>query len=413
MTIAARSLSALAFAGAALNPAVLVYDRPVDTAPRPALESPIMAAAGAAGASWTNTAKDSVYRIGVELTGVLYMPDPILNDAGEFVPGSETIGIPVVTYRLGTGFAVDPSGYFVTNAHVVETSEDTVLDELWSEFVYQTPYELASYYPELSEDDVYSMTWLFMDYVERHGYWDDLKHSVVVLDPAKADVLDDFEEMSEAGWVAEVKKEGTPYPGKDIAVIKVDADEAFAPLTLAAQGEVETGSNVYVIGYPGDADLNERSFLVPTVTSGIVSAVKPSDDDNYSVIQVQAAVNSGNSGGPTFNDRGEVIGIATLSAVDSEAYNWVLPVELAKEYLRELNVATVGPSSAWSFSFAGLLGAIPAWVWMAAVGVLFAIVIGLVVYIMRRHRASMLAHHLASPAPSMPSIPSIPTVAHH
>lgn len=91
----------------------------------------------------------------------------------------------------------------------------------------------------------------------------------------------------------------------DLAVLKVDADQPFTYVSLADDKQIRVGDWVVAVGNPFG--------LGGTVTAGIVSArgrdigAGPYDD----FIQVDAAVNRGNSGGPTFNLNGEVIGVNT------------------------------------------------------------------------------------------------------
>jgi len=97
-------------------------------------------------------------------------------------------------------------------------------------------------------------------------------------------------------------------PGNDLALLRVAAT-GLEPATLAAPGSVRIGDPVVAIGYALDLDGG------PTVTSGIVSAINrtiPSGDGALdSLIQTDAAISSGNSGGPLVNLRGEVVGINT------------------------------------------------------------------------------------------------------
>jgi S1-C subfamily serine protease len=96
-------------------------------------------------------------------------------------------------------------------------------------------------------------------------------------------------------------------PSTDIALLKVDASpDALTPLTLADSNNVEVGDPVVAIGNPFG--------LERTVTTGIVSALQRAvkAPNGYSidhVIQTDAAINHGNSGGPLLDTRGAVIGI--------------------------------------------------------------------------------------------------------
>src|ERR687886_65924 len=96
-------------------------------------------------------------------------------------------------------------------------------------------------------------------------------------------------------------------PGTDIAVLKVNArSRALAPLTLGNSDAVRVGDAVVAIGNPFGLD---RS-----VTAGIVSALQreiqaPNSYAIDHVIQTDAAINHGNSGGPLLNADGRVIGV--------------------------------------------------------------------------------------------------------
>ena len=81
-------------------------------------------------------------------------------------------------------------------------------------------------------------------------------------------------------------------------------------------------------------------MLEPTVTQGVISA-KRTLKTGVEAIQTDAAINHGNSGGPAYNDEGEVIGIATFGAgpeAGIEAIKFMMPINLAKEFMEELNV---------------------------------------------------------------------------
>ena len=101
-------------------------------------------------------------------------------------------------------------------------------------------------------------------------------------------------------------------PSTDLAVLKVDVDaRALTPLHLGNSDRVRVGDSVVAIGNPLGL---ERS-----VTAGIVSALHrplmaPNDFTIDDVIQTDAAINSGNSGGPLIGANGRVIGVNTAIA---------------------------------------------------------------------------------------------------
>ena len=93
----------------------------------------------------------------------------------------------------------------------------------------------------------------------------------------------------------------------DLAVLKIAAN-GLSAATLGDSDETHVGQTIYTVGNP----LGELSY---TMTSGIVSATDRSIETDpgatVTMFQIDAAVNSGNSGGPVYNTSGQVIGIVT------------------------------------------------------------------------------------------------------
>lgn len=121
----------------------------------------------------------------------------------------------------------------------------------------------------------------------------------------------------------------------DVAVVKIEPVENL-PVAALALGEVpRVGSIAIAIGSPFGLD--------QTVTQGIVSAVNrpvPSPNNNIvSMIQTDAAINSGNSGGPLVDRRGRVLGINTQIRTDTGDNNGIgfaVPIDLAYEVAQSL-----------------------------------------------------------------------------
>jgi len=113
----------------------------------------------------------------------------------------------------------------------------------------------------------------------------------------------------------------------DLAVIKIDAGKALAPVRIGNSESVQVGDWAVAIGSPFG--------LEATVTAGIVSATGRDIDGAKQFqrfIQTDAAINPGNSGGPLLNINGEVIGINTAIATASGGYQGVgfaLPINTA------------------------------------------------------------------------------------
>ncbi|MCO6186670.1 Do family serine endopeptidase [Rhizobium sp. L1K21] len=119
----------------------------------------------------------------------------------------------------------------------------------------------------------------------------------------------------------------------DLAVLKVNADRKFTYVSWADDSKVRVGDWVVAVGNPFG--------LGGTVTAGIVSArgrdIGSGPYDDY--IQVDAAVNHGNSGGPTFDLNGQVVGINTAIFSPSGGnvgIAFAIPASTAKDVVNDL-----------------------------------------------------------------------------
>ncbi len=134
--------------------------------------------------------------------------------------------------------------------------------------------------------------------------------------------------------------DGTEYPAtlvgfeddNDIAVIKIEATD-LTPVTFCSSMTV--GEIVRVVGNP----LGELTY---TMTTGYVSAldrvIATDDFTSIHMFQIDAAVNSGNSGGPVYNGNGQVIGIVTAKygATGMEGLGFAIPIEEAVSIATQL-----------------------------------------------------------------------------
>ena len=136
---------------------------------------------------------------------------------------------------------------------------------------------------------------------------------------------------------------GTPDKATDVAVLQVEGAPAseLHPLPLGRLSSVHVGDPVVAIGNP----LNEQS----TITSGIVSQVGRTIDSLephqqiYRVIQTDAAINHGNSGGPLIDRFGRVIGITSQILTGSNDPNagsvgigFAIPIDKVSQIARQL-----------------------------------------------------------------------------
>lgn len=115
----------------------------------------------------------------------------------------------------------------------------------------------------------------------------------------------------------------------DIAVLKISAHKVKKVATLGNSSNLELGDTVFTVGAPFGKE------YMGTITKGIVSGVNrmlsvSSSDNTYlaEVIQTDASINSGNSGGPICNIKGEVVGITSSKLMGSgvEGMGFAIPI---------------------------------------------------------------------------------------
>ena len=140
--------------------------------------------------------------------------------------------------------------------------------------------------------------------------------------------------IANSATLSVVTHDGKEYPArvlaasaaKDIAILAVPVMQCIA-LPIETD-RAHRGQRVYTIGYPFG--------FRESVTGGIVSAVAHPDDLGRTVIQTDAAVNPGNSGGPLINESGHVLGVTTYKLKGSEGMNFAIAVTELQGFASQL-----------------------------------------------------------------------------
>lgn len=134
-------------------------------------------------------------------------------------------------------------------------------------------------------------------------------------------------------------EDGTVYNGNtvwadsdlDLAIVKI-ATKGLKYMALGDSEHIRVGDEVYAIGNPIGIEFQR------TVTSGIISGlnrtIKIEEKNTYSymedLIQTDASINQGNSGGPLINRKGEVIGINSVKIESAEGIGFAVPINIIK-----------------------------------------------------------------------------------
>ncbi len=140
-------------------------------------------------------------------------------------------------------------------------------------------------------------------------------------------------------------EDGTVYNGNtiwadsdlDLAIVKISANN-LKYLQLGDSDNIKIGETVYAIGNPIGIEFQR------TVTKGIISGlnrtIKIEEEKNSSymegLIQTDASINQGNSGGPLINTKGEVIGINSVKIETAEGIGFAVPINIIKPVVESL-----------------------------------------------------------------------------
>jgi hypothetical protein len=140
---------------------------------------------------------------------------------------------------------------------------------------------------------------------------------------------------------------GASIPGKDVAILKLTKKHIYPTIRIGDDKELRVGDQVYVLGYPAVATfhplISDESISEATLTRGLVSA-KKNMKDGWEVLQTDASITHGNSGGPVMNEKGEVIGLATFGSIDQQrgqevqGMNFIVPTTIVKEFIQQAKV---------------------------------------------------------------------------
>lgn len=144
------------------------------------------------------------------------------------------------------------------------------------------------------------------------------------------------------GHIVETKVNGKDSYS-DTAVLSLKASEILDVAEMGSSESSRVGDTVFTVGSPINSDTYSG-----TVTRGIVSGKNrlvsvsttnsKTSDMMMSVVQTDAAINSGNSGGPLVNSNGQVIGITSLKLASTgiEGMGFAIPIETALNYAEKL-----------------------------------------------------------------------------
>jgi S1-C subfamily serine protease len=298
----------------------------------------------------------------------------------------------------GSGFLLSKDGYIATNGHVasipkLETfammlliGDDPSILRLFAD-VYRQEYlrydgtiiteEEAKEAMDPIKGSYYAYAWTFgkitkylgagkIDLtVDKATYFIKLADHPFPIDPYMTKEKDDpLKEVHETKDIKEATFIGKDFPdndtmdvikgnqpeksGADVAVLKITHPDnlKFPGLPIGNTENLESGGTLLIVGYPGlvqgsassSSLLNFSSSAKPSVTRGIISSIK-GDQDGRKLIQTDASIASGNSGGPAIDENATAIGIATYSSISlSGQYNFVRSIDELNNLMKKNSI---------------------------------------------------------------------------
>jgi S1-C subfamily serine protease len=224
----------------------------------------------------------------------------------DFLGQKDVISRDRVEIGSGSGFVISADGHVLTNEHVVSNSEITFTDGLRKGVINVKISAIEVCYPPESV-------------AARGGASPCLPASVAASDPEL-----------------------------DLAVLFVSGSTQ-PYLALGDSDVVTSGQPIQALGFPFGRTLNisrdSLDSVVPEITTtvGTVSAVRSSDSGERRVLQIDANVNSGNSGGPVINKDGFVVGVVRARLKDASGIAFAIPINQAKSFIESRGLDQLMP----------------------------------------------------------------------
>ena len=227
--------------------------------------------------------------------------------------------------ETGTGWFINPSGWVITNGHVVSPAHEpkqAIAQQLLESGVRQACGDVS--------DQALATAGA---------------RAKIKLDPSISVILSNGMRLpaTVAKYSPPVAGEG--MSGRDLALLKLEAADMPA-LTLGDSSNAKIGDKIHILGFPGvvlsHELLNASAKVEASVTSGAVSGFKQ-DITNQPVIQTDAPAAWGNSGGPAVDSRGEVLGVLTFVTFESgdhgvQGFNFVIPSAAIRDFVKGTDV---------------------------------------------------------------------------
>lgn len=270
-----------------------------------------------------------------------YILDRIAQNPGGYITPTATLStLQFNPGATGSGAFITPEGHVVTNAHVVEVSKATfqsmAAEQILGGIIDKEVSALINEFQ--AEPDEKVLNHCAASIYEYYGKYLTLTNEQVVYSVKTGKTIENPSYELPATLITK----GGAIPNKDVAILKVQGSN-FPTIAFGDDRLLKPGHKLYVMGYPGAIEQNEilkaDKMKEPSFTEGMMNA-RQETTQGWTAIQLDAATYRGNSGGPVFNEYGEVVGLLTFGSFNSErtdlvqGFNFIVPAHIVGEFTR-------------------------------------------------------------------------------
>ncbi len=279
----------------------------------------------------------------------------------------------------GSGFIVSPDGYVATNGHVVKSSVADVLADsialnntpiiksylqflVNAKLLEQPTANAALARAQSGDKDILKQIigtlgdpaldkTQFVVTNDNGIYAVQLGDKAVKFDIKNIRIFDFGDQIVQAKLI---DTDYDPYDNQDdkgfrksdVAILKLPDNTVYPFVQLGSITGLGQGSPLTVIGFPGIAENNDlvsSEQSIPSATKGIVSAIRDAKGNGKKLIQSDVSITNGNSGGPAFDQNGNVVGIATYGLTEDKSqggnFNYMRDVADLKDLLSKNDIS--------------------------------------------------------------------------
>jgi serine protease Do len=210
----------------------------------------------------------------------------------------------------GSGFVVNPKGTVITASHVVSFTDDE-LEQLKAYAINKVFFEKLPSDP-FTRQSTRDPAWnkLLRDCYDEVLCEITIKPVVRVITPAQG-------EEGRTRTLPATIATSSEFEATDITILHIDATNLPTAPLAKTTGDLQPGQAIIALGFPGSAaELLKTGRTEPTPVFGTISSMRSPKEGSGQVVQVDAKVETGMSGGPVVDDEGKVIGLISFSGLE-------------------------------------------------------------------------------------------------